>query len=869
MLALLKSDFSIGRSIIQMGRVSDSVHNTPDQPDNVQDILEDYKWDKLFLVEDELGGFVPSYLTAQKAGAQLIFGWRVSMVESGEKKEKQPSSKAIIFVKSEEGWKKLVKIATKAQIDYFFEGARMDWKTLQEMWSSELLLAIPHYDGFIHKNLCSKEQSIPDFGSIKPYVFLEDGDLPFDGIIRRKSEEYAAAYGLKTLNVKTCYYKNRADLVYFQARKLMDRKTFGSGGTIDEPNMEFFCSAEFSLESWEEKKSLVTEGELSFVKEFEKPLELFMPGIRLPEFIMDKQDRLDFGIPDNASEIEILRILARHGYKEKIEKGELDKSRAKEYGERINYELDILEKTDFDPYILLVWDVIRYIVKNGYPKGAGRGSCCSSLLLYLIGVTEIDPIIDELFFERFISVTRAKTETINGIKFLKSAPDCDIDLSPEGRDAVVGYLSKKYEGKFVKLSTFGTGATKNILNDVGKIILGLSESDLKPISSTIPEKFGKVASPEEARYGSEKFKASEKFDEFCSRNEIAYKAMVKLQGIIKNAGTHASAFIISNEPLNTFMPIEMRFNNKTNEWCPATCCDMNVSEMMAIKLDLLGLKTVTLVDGACKDAGVNPAKVDYTSWDNIYKHLQNLESPSNLFQINGFSAVRGLNKIAPKNKEMLAAVLAICRPGSFEFIDQYADYMNGRAERANLHPLFDEILEKTGFIVLYQESLLSMGVKLGLTLEESESLRRVTAKKKSDEIGAWEEKIYKRAEEKGIDKEAAKVFFDAAKASADYSFNKCLHKETEIYVRDKGGVHIKNVRKGDFVKAFDIKSKSEHFVEVVAIHKNKAILYEVNLENGKTIKCSMSHEFVCEDGKKRPLEEIIEAKFRIRADLKV
>lgn len=846
-IPLIKTDFSIGRSIIQMGRVSDSVHNTPDQPDNIQDILEDYKWDKLFLVEDDLGGFVPGYLAAQKAGAQLIYGWRISLVEDGAKKEKQPSSKAIIFVKSEKGWKKLVKIATKAQIDYFFEGARMDWKTLQELWCDELVLAIPHFDGFIHKNLCSKEQSIPDFGRIKPYLFFEDCDLPFDGIIRRKSEEYAAAYGLKTLNVKTCYYKNRSDLVYFQSRKLMDRKTFGSGGTIDEPNMEFFCSAEFSLESWEEKKDVVTEGENCFIKEFEKPLELFMPGVRLPEFIIEEDDKKFYNIPKKATDSEILRILARQGYRDKMERGEINKEKAKEYGERVEREIKVFEDTHFVPYILLVWSVMRFVRKNGLAHGFGRGSSAGSMVNWLLGITDIDPLANDLFFERFISTTRVKTNVVDGINYAQGAlMDVDLDMSGTAREKVIEYLNSKYPNKFAKLATYNTKTTKALLKDAGKVIGCMSEDQIKIYSDEVPVKFGKVAKPEKA------LEESEKLRDFSENNPLIFGCVKKLQGIVSNFSSHASAYIVSYHPLDNFIPLQYGTDQEI-----ITCFDANVTEKMVIKLDLLGLQSVELLSNVVKSVNIDPSKINYESWDDIYVHLQNLETPSNLFQISGDAAVRGLNKIKPRDPDALSNVLAICRPGSFVFMDTYADFYNGKTEKTSLHPLFDKILSKSGGVLLFQEELMEMCRAIGFSLTEADDIRRIVGKKKTEEIAEWEEKIYKKGEENGIDRRACEVLWKAALASSDYSFCKCLSPET-LVEKENGQIMIKDIKPGDKIKAYDTKRKRIHFVEVVDLYESEAELYEFELEDGKKISASMDHKFLCDDGEMTPLRKIIE-----------
>lgn len=852
MIALLKSHFSIGRSILQLSPLRSGEKNQPDQPDNIVDLIDEYSWKKIVVVEDSLGGFVPIYEAAKKKDCALIYGFRVSVVEDGLRKEKQPSSKVVIFVRSEAGWKSLVKIATKAQVDYFHEEARTDWKTLQEYWTDELVLAIPHYDSFIHKNLCSKDQCIPDFGTIRPFVFVESNDMPFDGIISRKSKEYAKAFGLETVDVKSCYYKNRQDLTFFMARKLMDRKTFGSGGTIDEPNLDFFCSAEFCLESAMESTQ-ESKGEIEFFKKFEKPLNLFMPGVRLPEFILDDEDRKIYKIPKKATNIEVLRILAREGYKRKLASGEIKKERAKEYGERFEYELKMLEDTSFDSYILLVWNTTEFARKNNLAHGFGRGSSAGSLINYLIGIVDVDPVEKGLYFERFISLSRAKTSVIDGVTYLTgSLCDIDCDYGADARDKVIEYLGQKYKGKFAKLSTYNTQTTKALLKDAGKVIGGFSEEQMKVYSDEVPVKFGKVAKPEKAYEESEKIKA------FADQNPLVFGCVKKLQNCIKNFGSHASAFIISFYPLDDFMPLQYGTDGEI-----VTSCDAEVSEKSVIKLDLLGLQSVTLIDNVCKATGVDPAKIDYDSWDDIYCHLQNLQTASNLFQISGDAAKRGLNKIKPKSMDDLSAVLAICRPGSFVFLDQYADYVNGNGEKPSLHPLFDDILEKTAGVMLYQESLMAMFVKIGFTLAEADDIRRIVGKKKVDEIAVWEQKIYEKCEQNGIDRKAGEALWSVALASADYSFNRCCCPSTKVEHSELGQKRMDEIKKGDKIKSYDVQQDSIIDVEVLNIFENEVEIYEVEMEDGKIIRCSMDHKFLCEDLIQRPLEQIIENNYKI------
>lgn len=497
-----------------------------------------------------------------------------------------------------------------------------------------------------------------------------------------------------------------------------------------------------------------------------KPLALNIHGVRLPKFEYPESAYNDFNFTvDKNNNKEILTNLAREGFKFKVAKGLINKDKIKEYGDRVKYELDCLEKTGFIDYILLVWDVCYYARKNNISIGPGRGSAAGSLVNYLIGITDIDPIKYNLYFERFISLSRAQSKEVDGIKYLTgSLPDIDLDFGDEDRQKIIDYVSHKYDGNFVKLCTVQTLSSKIVIKECFKIAEGASESESKIVSGYIPSLFGKNFSLQKS------YEEVEDFRKFADAHPRVFKIAKRLYDGIKSFGSHASAYLLTYDKLNKVIPCQWGASEDGGNYEKVSSYDMYVAQDIAIKMDLLGVSSINLIHNVAKRTGKSIESIDLDDFETIYKYLQSLSLPYDLFQISGDAAIRGLAKIKPKNINHLSGVLAICRPGALSFIDNYADYVN-YSNYTSIHPLFDDILKSTGGICLYQEQLMAMFVKIGFSLREADDIRRIVGKKKTDEIKEWESKIHDKAASNNIPKQAAEELWKIALASADYSFN--------------------------------------------------------------------------------------------------
>lgn len=384
------------------------------------------------------------------------------------------------------------------------------------------------------------------------------------------------------------------------------------------------------------------------IKEFKKYKKPFPLGVKLPEIkIEDKYyDLVD--CQRGSNNFQFLRKLCFKGVKDL---GIDNTDNKQEYYDRLTTELNILNDLGFVDYILLNWDVLNFCKEAGIPTGAGRGSAAGSLVLYTIGVTNIDPIQYDLFFERFVSQSRARKIEDDGEIYLDGSllADIDNDISYDRRVEVIEYINKKYKGKTCKILTLNTLSSKLCIKECGKIVEDLSETEVNQISDTIPKQFGKVAKLKTA------YEENEQFNKYAKKYKNAYKIARKIEGLAKNTGVHPSGICISRFSLEDVMPLQ-----KTNDGALVSGYDMDDVASLSVKFDILGLRTLSVVHDVCNQIGIKVSDID-PHHPSIYAALACLEAPQGLFQIEADTNFKVCKDIAPRNLEQLSAVVAIAR----------------------------------------------------------------------------------------------------------------------------------------------------------------------------------------------------------------
>jgi DNA polymerase-3 subunit alpha len=493
-----------------------------------------------------------------------------------------------------------------------------------------------------------------------------------------------------------------------------------------------------------------------FTEEVEKyNIPALTNGVRLPDFEIKKSYKEEYNLPDECSDYQFLLALCLQGLSEKT-----DKEKYKEYYKRMKEELDVFNELGFCSYILITWEIIDYCRKNDIATGFGRGSSGNSLVLYLLDITKIDSHKWGLFFERFLNKTRAKFKEIDGVKYYDGSLLCDIDLdiSFSERKKLVEWVEEKYAGRVAKLPTVTTYSTKILIKELCKSLLDYNEEAALNISEMIPVEYGKPKSIRES------IKESPPFSDFATKNPKIISIANKLEGLNKNYGVHASAWVITYSDINELFPVRLTRDKELS-----ASYTMDDSLNLAIKIDILGLRCATLIDRVCKIVKIDANKIDIND-KNVYKFLQGLKTPKGLFQVEADCNYRVLKQVKPQKIEHLAAIVALARPGVLQFVEQYSKYVE-TGEAQSVHPFFDDILESTAGIPLFQESLLKMANKVGFTLSESETIRRCIGKKAVKEMAEWEEKVKQKIQENNLDPEISNVLWRILDDSKNYSFN--------------------------------------------------------------------------------------------------
>lgn len=425
--------------------------------------------------------------------------------------------------------------------------------------------------------------------------------------------------------------------------------------------------------------------------------------------------------------------------------------------ERLNYEMNIIVPKGMSDYLLIVWDFINWAKRNGIPMGPGRGSGAGSIVLYLIGITDIEPLRFHLFFERFINPERL------------SYPDIDVDICMDRRGEVINYTLNKYgKDNIAQIITFGTMKAKMSIKDVGRV-LSVPLSKVNEIAKLIPEDLNITL--DKALEKDQDLRNVYESDEEAKRLiDIARK----LEGSIRNTGIHAAGIIISGEPLTNFIPV---CNAKDSEM-PVTQYSMKPVELVGmLKVDFLGLKTLTAIKTCIEEIKANTGReIDWVNLpldDKPTFDLLNQGKTLGIFQLESGGMQDLARQLHLDKFEEIIAVGALYRPGPMDMIPSFINRKHGKEPIEYDHPWMKDILSETYGIMVYQEQVMQIASKLArYSLGEGDVLRRAMGKKDMEQMAQQREKFRLGALESGIDEETSMRVFDKMEKFASYGFNK-------------------------------------------------------------------------------------------------
>ena len=494
----------------------------------------------------------------------------------------------------------------------------------------------------------------------------------------------------------------------------------------------------------------------------------------------------------NSPEEELMRQ-AKEGLANRIKNFILKKNQNKTieqikatYDDRLSHEINIINSMDYASYFLIVSDYIKWAKKNSIPVGPGRGSGAGSLVAYCLDITDLDPIEFDLIFERFLNPDRI------------SMPDFDIDFCEEKRDQVFEYLKTKYKDGVAHIITFGKLKARMVLRDVGRV-LGLPYGHVDKICKMVP------FDPSRPLTLQESIDREPRFKEEVRNNKKVKKLLdlsLQLEGLNRNMATHAAGVVIAGNKLAEQFPLYI--DHSSNLILPSTQYDMYSSENAGlVKFDLLGLKTLTVIDKTIKRLRLKNINLDISKInqndEKVFSLLSTGET-TGLFQLESAGMRDAIKQMKPNKFDDIIALVALYRPGPMSNIPIYNDCKNGIKEPDYIHPTLKEILKPTYGIIIYQEQVMQIAQTLaGFTAGEADILRRAMGKKKKAELDKQKERFISGALKNGIAKDVANFVFTKIEPFAQYGFNKS-HAAAYALIAYQTA-YLKTYHKEDFIAA--------------------------------------------------------------------
>jgi DNA polymerase III subunit alpha len=519
-----------------------------------------------------------------------------------------------------------------------------------------------------------------------------------------------------------------------------------------------------------------------------------------PYNILGELNFPDFPIPVGHTSATYVEEISRAGLQERLQVkryADIDK----EYQDRLDFELKMIDRMGFSTYFLVVWDYIKFARDRAIPVGPGRGSAAGSLVAYAMKITNIDPVHHCLLFERFLNPDR------------KSMPDIDTDFCIERRSEVIDYVTEKYgKERVAQIITFNRMTSKAVLKDVARVLnipYGVANEmgKLIPVARGKPAKLAvmisdKTPSPEfKQAYETDEYADPETGEKITARQWV--DMAMRIEGTNKTFGVHAAGVVISSQPLDEIVPLQ-----RNNDGSVITQYYMeDLDSMGLIKMDFLGLRNLTIIQNAIdlieqtKGDKIDPDDITREERrtyqilskgtankrpPNVQKTYKQVESGDleGVFQLESSGMLDVVAKLKPSSIEDLSSILALYRPGPLDagLIPIFIDRKHGREKISYEHPILETILEETYGVIVYQEQIMKIAQDLaGYTLGEADILRRCMGKKKADEMNKQREKFLDGAAKKGVSHAIADALFDKMVLFAEYCFNKS-HSTAYAYV---------------------------------------------------------------------------------------
>lgn len=701
-------------------------------------------------------GAIEFYRTAKENGVKPLIGCEF-YVHNSDIKDKDPSNNPlhhlVLIAKNKEGYKNLVKLISIAQVEGFYYKARIN-KELLEQHKDGIICLSACLGGELCQNILRgyKDKALETAEYFKNlfgedyYIELQDHGMEDQKRSNPELIKIAKELDIEMVITNDSHYTKKQDAQWHDILLCLQ-----TGKTVNEPGRFKFPNNEFYIKTVDELRDSFNWMEQAM---FERCIENTVTIANKCNLIIDMGTSLlpNFEVPANHTIESYLHFKVREGIEKNY--GEI----TPELEKRAQYELKIIEDMGFAAYFLIVWDFIHYAKENDIPVGPGRGSAAGSLVAYSLGITDLDPIGNNLLFERFLNPERI------------SMPDVDIDFCIDRREKVIEYVANRYgDDKVCQIITFGTLAARAAMKGVARVLdIPYAESD----------KYAKLIPQAPGTKISDALNDGMELKQLYDSNEQV-KELVDLakavEGIKFNVGTHAAGVIISRDPLNEMVPVQNSKDGIIVTQYPMS----DLEKLGLLKMDFLGLRNLTIIDSTVKMVKQRKGieiDINNIAFDDkpTYELLSNGETDG-VFQLESSGMKMLVKDLKPSVFEDLGALVALYRPGPLNsgMVKVFVDRKHGREKVEYAHPALEPILKDTYGTIVYQEQIMQIAQSLAdYSLGQADILRRAMGKKKAEEMDKQRSIFLDGATKNGVDPKVSNELFDTMTEFAAYCFNR-------------------------------------------------------------------------------------------------
>jgi len=699
-----------------------------------------------------LFGAISFYRAALEAGIKPIIGYEAYLAPGDRRDRSARSARDAVshltlLAQNETGYRNLVRLASYAYLDGLYYRPRIDRALLAE-----------HADGLICLSGCASSELARHlangryeearqvaafyrdlFGPERYFIEIQDNGLEVQRRCLEPLVRLARELGLSCVATNDTHYMSAEDALAHEALLCINTGTLLSDGSRLRLGTDQFYFK--SGEEMQRQFSWIPEALDNTLSVADRcNLELDFQKRHFPRFVPE----------DGRSDAAMLRDLCLQGARERY--GEI----LPEVRQRLEYELDVIVRMGYASYFLICWDITNFARRHRIPHGL-RGSGGGSMVSYVLHISDIDPLAQGLLFERFLDPER------------KEAPDLDLDFCEMRREEVIRYVRQKYgEDRTAQIITFGTLAARGVVRDVGRV-LGMPLPAVDQIAKLIPGG-PKVKLKESVQKEPE---LKRRYEEDAAVRRLIDLSL-RLEGLARHASVHAAGLVLADRPLMDLIPLYKRDNTVCSQYAME-----DLDRVGMLKLDLLGLRTLTIIDRALdlveEKVGQRPDLERLPLDDEkTYEFLSTGDTRS-VFQVGGEGIQDLLHRMKPAKLSDITAVVALYRPGPLQagVVDQFLDRKHGRTQIAYVHPSLEPILRDTYGVIVYQEQIMQIAHQVaGMELGDALTMIKAISKKKDAIIGERRQRFVEGAVRNGLPPEAARAVFDDISKFAQYGFNK-------------------------------------------------------------------------------------------------